>query len=167
MPIDHNKIFLANSCHHGYDLFMIKISLVGAVILFLIGCSQMITPMIVPTRTLTPSIGVNLTLTVHPEIVQETPAMNEVPIPTPLDPNLEKIVTQAKNDLANQLAIDPGQINLLEVASVTWPDGSLGCPQPDMVYTQVQVDGIRIRFQAGEQIYEYHGGGGRTPFLCK
>lgn len=127
----------------------------------------MITPAIVPTRTLTPSIGVNLTLTVHPENAQETSVMNEVPIPTPLDSNLQKIVTQAKNDLANRLAIDPEQIELLEAASVTWPDGSLGCPQPDMLYTQLQVDGIRIRFRAGEHIYEYHGGGGRAPFLCE
>jgi hypothetical protein len=93
--------------------------------------------------------------------------MNEVSIPTPLDPYLEKIVTQAKADLAIRLAIDPRQIDLIEAASVTWPDGSLGCPQPGMVYTQVQVDGIRLRFRAGEHIYEYHGGAGRVPFLCK
>jgi len=93
--------------------------------------------------------------------------MNEVPIPTPFDPGLEKIVTQAKNDLANRLVIAPEQIELLEVASVTWPDGSLGCPQPDMAYTQVQVDGLRIRFSVDDRIYEYHSGGARAPFLCE
>ncbi len=93
--------------------------------------------------------------------------MNEVPIPTPFDPSMEKTVTQAKDDLAQRLAIDPGQIVLVEAASVTWPDGSLGCPQPGMAYTQVQVDGLLIRFSAGGRIYEYHGGGGRAPFLCQ
>jgi len=100
-------------------------------------------------------------------MTQVTPVMNEVPIPTPLDPSLEKIVTQAKDDLAQRLAIDPAQIELVEAASVTWPDGSLGCPQPGMMYTQVQVDGLRLRFRAGGRIYEYHGGGGRAPCLCE
>jgi len=115
--------------------------------------------------TNTPQNAIQLTST--PENTQEMPIMNEVPISTPLDPGMETIVTTAKNDLATRLAIDPGQIELLEAASVTWPDGSLGCPKPGMLYTQVQVDGIRIRFQAGEQVYEYHGGGERPPFLCK
>ncbi len=93
--------------------------------------------------------------------------MNEVPLPTPLDPSLEKIVTQAKDDLAQRLAMDPGQIELVEAASVTWPDGSLGCPQPGMAYTQALVDGLLIRLRAGDRIYEYHSGAGRAPFLCE
>jgi hypothetical protein len=95
------------------------------------------------------------------------PALNVVPIPTPLDPALEKVVAQAREDLARQLSIDPGQIDLVSVSSVTWPDSSLGCPQPGMLYTQVLVDGLLIRFRAGGSLYEYHGGGGRPAFLCK
>ena len=93
--------------------------------------------------------------------------MNEVPISTPFDPGLEQIVAQVKDDLAKRLTIGVDQIEVLEATSVTWPDASLGCPKPGMAYTQVQVDGIRIRLQVGEQIYEYHGGGGRAPFLCE
>lgn len=93
--------------------------------------------------------------------------MNEVPISTPFDAGLESFVMQAKDDLAKRLSIPTEQINVLEAASVIWPDGSLGCPKPGMLYTQVQVDGILIRLQVGEQTYEYHGGGGRAPFLCK
>lgn len=93
--------------------------------------------------------------------------MNEVHVPTPLDPSLQKIVTQAKSDLAQRLAMDPAQIDLVEAASVTWPDGSLGCPQPGMAYIQVQVDGLLIRLRARDHIYEYHSGGARAPFLCE
>lgn len=96
-----------------------------------------------------------------------TPVMNEVPIPIPLGSYLEKIVTEAKNDLAQRLAIDVGQIELLEATSIIWPDGSLGCPQPGMLYTQVQVDGVRLRFRVKDHIYEYHSGGTRAPFLCE
>ena len=93
--------------------------------------------------------------------------MNGVPIPPPFDAPLEKVVTQAKEDLAKRLAININQVNLVELQSVTWPDGSLGCPQPGMAYTQVTVDGLLIRLSAGANSYEYHSGGGRAPFLCE
>lgn len=93
--------------------------------------------------------------------------MNEVPIPTPLDSGLDLFVFKAKDDLAKRLAIDPQQIELLDAASVTWPDGSLGCPKPGMAYTQVQVEGIRIRLSVNGKVFDYHGGGGRELFLCE
>jgi hypothetical protein len=134
---------------------MNKIRFVGGLILLLLtACSQM--------STQNPSALTRL----PSETVEETPVMNEVPVPTPLDPSLEKIVVQVKNDLAQRLAIDAGQIELVEAASVTWPDGSMGCPQPGMEYTQVQVDGLLIRLRAKDRIYEYHSGGARAPFLC-
>ena len=153
---------------------LLKVVLAGGIVLLIAGCSQMITPnasdtttQVVPTQTLLSAFTVVPILTALPENPQETPIMNEVPIPTPLDPSLEKIVTQAKNDLVQRLAIDPEQVELFEVTSVTWPDGSLGCPRPGMEYTQVQVDGLVIRFRVTDSVYEYHSGGGRAPFLCK
>jgi len=89
------------------------------------------------------------------------------PIPMPLDPALQKVVMQAKQDLARRLAIPEEQIELVEVQSVVWPDKGLGCPQPGMVYLQVQVDGLLIRFKAGGHVYDYHSGGNRSPFLCE
>jgi len=96
-----------------------------------------------------------------------TPDMNVVPIPTPLDPALQKLVAQAQADLEQRLAIPIGQVELVAVQSVTWPDASLGCPQPGMGYLQVQVDGLLIRLSAGSRLYEYHSGGSRPPFLCE
>ncbi len=93
--------------------------------------------------------------------------MSSVPIPTPLDPGMEKVVLQAKDDLSKRLTVNIDQISLVEVQTVTWPDGSLGCPAPGMAYIQVQVDGLLIRLRAGENLYEYHSGGARSPFLCK
>ena len=136
----------------------------------LLGCGQKVAPETISsdisTRVITVSTAVNLITTTYPENKQETPVMNEVPISTPLDPNLDKYVTQAKDDLASRLAIDLGQIEILEAVSVTWPDKGLGCPQPGLEYPQVQVDGVLIRLGVGDSIYEYHGGGGRAPFLC-
>jgi len=70
-------------------------------------------------------------------------------------------------DLATRLAVAPDVIELLEAWAVVWPDGSLGCPQPGMIYPQVQVDGIVIRLGVAGVAYQYHGGGRRAPFLCE
>jgi hypothetical protein len=140
-----------------YDPFVNKIRLVGGLILLLLtACSPMSTQNPSASMTSLPS-----------EAVEETPVMNKVPVPTPLDPSLGKIVTQVKNNLAQRLGIEPEQIELVEAASVTWPDGSMGCPKPGMAYTQVQVDGLLIRLRAKDRIYEYHSGGARAPFLCE
>lgn len=87
--------------------------------------------------------------------------------PRPYSPNMEDLVIQAKGDLAARLSTTIDEIEVLEATSVVWPDASLGCPQPDMRYKQVQVDGVLIRLQAGGQVCEYHGCGSRGLFLCR
>jgi len=91
----------------------------------------------------------------------------EPTIPEPEDPALRRLVERARKNLAARLSIDADTIELLEVESVVWSDGSLGCAQPGRVYTQALVDGIRIRLRVGKRIYHYHGGGRREPFLCE
>jgi hypothetical protein len=50
--------------------------------------------------------------------------------------------------------------------SVTWRDGSLGCPQPDRMYTQALVRGWRLRVQAGGQELDYHASARGQWLLC-
>ena len=119
-----------------------------------------------PRRNTREWTGVTVTQS-QPSITKEKNAMSGTPIPMPIDPALQKVVTQAKQALARRLAIPEEQIELVEVQSVIWPDKSLGCPQPGMVYIQIQVDGLLIRFRAGGQVYEYRSGGNRPPFLCE
>jgi hypothetical protein len=87
--------------------------------------------------------------------------------PTPEVPYLANLVQQAQQDLARRLDIPIGSIEFLEFEDVVWPDGSLGCPMPGMAYTQVLVEGYRILLQYEDQVYAYHGGGSRPPFLCQ
>lgn len=70
-------------------------------------------------------------------------------------------------DLAARLAVTAATIEIVEARPVVWPDGSLGCPQPGMMYPQVQVEGIVIRLRVAGEEYQYHGGGRREPFLCE
>lgn len=93
-----------------------------------------------------------------------------VPVPTIPDPSHsspEGLVAEAIDDLAQRLNVAAEAIEVVRVEEVTWRDGSLGCPQPGMAYTQALVNGMRMELRAGGQIYHYHSGGGRPPFLCK
>jgi len=91
----------------------------------------------------------------------------EVMKPTPSDPYIANLVQQAQQDLATRLNVSSETIAFLGFEDVVWPDGSLGCPQPGMGYTQVMVEGYRILLYFEGQTYAYHGGGNRLPFLCQ
>lgn len=77
------------------------------------------------------------------------------------------VVEQAKADLMKRLGVDAGQVTVVSSAEVTWPDGSLGCPQPGMRYTQMVVQGNRTVLAVGGKQYAYHSSAHRAPFLCE
>jgi hypothetical protein len=106
--------------------------------------------------------------------VTPTPASVEVEgtfgTPVPLDPTdsaVAEMVTQAKADLAQRLSVSPEEITLVDVEAVVWRDGSLGCPQPGMMYIQVLKEGARIRLSVGDEVFHYHSDGSQPPFLCE
>ncbi len=113
------------------------------------------------------------------KLVEATPLpkeMTPIPLssPTPgddgqmtIEPGLEDLIEQAVADLAQRLDIDPESIQVLEAKSVVWSDGSLGCPQPGMYYTQALQAGALIRLHAQGKDYAYHSGHSRVPFLCE
>jgi len=89
------------------------------------------------------------------------------PIPPPPGSTENQLVVAAREDLADRLGIPVEQIELITLEAVTWPDGSLGCPEPGVEYIQVQREGTLIRLRVGTRIYQYHSGGSRPPFLCE
>lgn len=60
-----------------------------------------------------------------------------------------------------------GEPELVSAENVTFSDGSLGCPQPGMSYTQALVDGMRVIVSADGTSYDYRFGNGDTPRLCE
>ncbi|MGB5660031.1 MAG: hypothetical protein WBO54_11160 [Thermoanaerobaculia bacterium] len=86
---------------------------------------------------------------------------------TQYDAGLEPLVVMAKEDLAERQEVEVEVIEVLEAELVVWPDASIGCPDPEMMYIQVLQDGSRIRLQVEEAVFEYHTGGERMPFLCE
>jgi len=75
-------------------------------------------------------------------------------------------VAAATDDLARYLDVSTDIIDWVSFEEVLWPDGALGCPQPDVFYTQAVVAGSLIVFEVAEVPYEYHAAQGSDPFLC-
>ena len=118
-----------------------------------------------PGSSVPPSTGPPSTppLSATPLPPASAPASSQLP-GTAMDPTLP-LVTDAVADLASHLDISPGDVTVVAAREVTWPDGSLGCPEPGMMYTQALVDGTLVVLEADGQRYEYHGG---TPLvLCE
>jgi hypothetical protein len=57
-------------------------------------------------------------------------------------------------------------VKVTAAEAVTWADGSLGCPEPGMMYTQALVPGYRITVQAGRETLHYHAGRTGPPKYC-
>lgn len=89
-----------------------------------------------------------------------SPPENEAPLDNPL-------ISQAKEDLAERLNVPVEEIELLSFEEVVWGNTSMGCPQPGMRYRQVPQDGALIQLGFEGQVYDYHSGGSRGPFLCE
>lgn len=94
-----------------------------------------------------------------------TPESPSTPQEDKLPPGSEDAVQLAKEDLARRLDLSSDVIDVVSVEEVEWPDTSLGCPQPGMMYAQVITPGYCVVLGAEGQIYEYHSGG-RQVVLC-
>lgn len=95
-----------------------------------------------------------------PPLASPTPESAELadtpPMPNPSDPELQKMIETAAEDLANRFSIASDQIQLQEALEMTWPDSSLGCPNPSSMYMQVLTPGYLIRLQTPDSTFEYH-----------
>lgn len=78
-----------------------------------------------------------------------------------------KMVVLAGEDLAEYLGISAEAIQLKRIEHVIWPDASLGCPQPNMMYAQVLTPGYRIVLQAEAREYNYHTDETGTVIRCE
>jgi hypothetical protein len=59
-------------------------------------------------------------------------------------------------DAARRFQVAESAVVLSRAEQVTWNDGSLGCPQPGQMYTQMLVSGYRIVASTSEGQMEYH-----------
>ena len=75
-----------------------------------------------------------------------------------LDPILKEAAALAK--------VDREQLVIVRAESVVWNDGSLGCPEPGMIYTQALLNGYWVVIDAAGQKYDFRVGSRGNFRLC-
>lgn len=91
-----------------------------------------------------------------------TPSFSTPTLTTPLD----TAVAAALADAARRTGIRITALSVQSAEAVTWRDGSLGCEQPGMAYSQALAPGFRIRIRAADTVFDYHAGRGGPPVFC-
>ncbi len=94
-------------------------------------------------------------------VAQQSPLRPQIPPPTPSGVTGEApqaLLDAILDDAAQQTGLDRSALIIVQDQAVVWPDGSLGCPQPGMMYTMALVDGYHVLVQAGDQLLDYRVG---------
>ena len=78
----------------------------------------------------------------------------------------EAIAAAVRVDAAKLLGRSDAASLSVSVESVIWSDGSLGCPQPGLMYTQALVPGWRLVVRDGQREWLYHASAGGAWLLC-
>ncbi len=122
-----------------------------------------------PLRLLGPLLP-TLALLVVVACAQPSSRLEQQPTPSPTGGELNSVakeaVETAKADLAERKRIPEESIVVAKVEAVSWPDASLGCPEPGMVYAQVVTPGYAIILEYGLETHEYHSDEGRRVVYC-
>ena len=121
----------------------------GLAAALLVACAPPVSPAAAPASTPLP---------VTPTVLS-TPMPELVPSPTSV-PAAASLTTQA-TQTAQQIAADalgvaPDQVKVLAITPVDWPDASLGCPQPGMMYGQVVTPGYQAQVEVDGQVHDVH-----------
>jgi hypothetical protein len=128
-----------------------------------------VTPTVTGTHTPLPEIEAT------PEATEDKPPSlptKELPVPVTPNPGAanalpDDLLTAIKADAANKAGADSAQVEVISVEEVTWNDGSLGCPQPGMMYTQARVPGYKVIVKVGDQQFTYHAAQRGSFVECK
>jgi len=88
----------------------------------------------------------------------EAPVLGETPV---------EVMEQIAADLEQRAGIQRAALSVIRSEAVTWNDGSLGCPQPGVFYTQATIDGYWVVVQVGGVTYDYRVGRGNLVVLCE
>lgn len=68
--------------------------------------------------------------------------------------------------IAADLGVSPESVQVITIESRDWPDSSLGCPQPDMLYAQVITPGYLVLVDVSGERIEYHTDERGTVVRC-
>jgi hypothetical protein len=94
------------------------------------------------------------------------------PVPTPSGPAVSgslgpAVLDPILADASARTGAPKESIEIVTAEARTWPDGSLGCPQPGMAYTQVVTEGYQVVVRAANRTLDYRGSGLGAFRLCE
>lgn len=90
--------------------------------------------------------------------------------PAPNRDLLQGVVTiqqLARQDLAKRLGVEDTSIHVEGIRPTSWPDGSLGCPEPGQTYAQGPIKGFLIKLEHEGKTYTYHADTARVVSCAK
>ena len=116
----------------------------------------------IPPRVTDPPDTIEIPMSQTPERVppaeSTTPVTGEVP---------QGLLDAIYKDLAGRTGTVPDEISVIQAQSIVWNDGSLGCPQPGMAYTQATVPGYWVVLEVDGKQYDYRVTSRGYFFLCE
>jgi hypothetical protein len=107
------------------------------------------------------------------DMPEPTPTRDDLPerVPGDMPPVTgeapEDVLSPIIDDVAERTGAEPAEIEVLRSQSITWNDGSLGCPKPGMVYTQALVEGYWVVLSYQGQEFDYRVDERGAFFLCE
>lgn len=70
------------------------------------------------------------------------------PVPT-------RIMQQIVDEVSRESGVERSDLEVVRAEQATWNDGALGCPQPNVEYTQMIVQGYWVIVRAGGEEFDY------------
>jgi hypothetical protein len=105
-----------------------------------------------------------------PDLTQPTPSDGEPTMPDQNLPSPGDVPEQLFRDMVEEAAVvagvTPAEVTVDRAVAVIWNDGSLGCPEPGLMYTQVLVDGYWVVLRAGGQEFDFRASQSGEVKLC-
>lgn len=84
-----------------------------------------------------------------------------------VDPSVPKeLLDNIRVDAAERAKSLPDSVRVIMARKEIWSDGSMGCPVPDEVYTQMQTTGYHIVTSVGLQKFDYRAAENGRFRLC-
>src|SRR5262245_10943207 len=97
----------------------------------------------------------------------ETPAPTSTPHTSRVAPQVpEAILNSILMEAAKLTNVSPQELVIARAEAVVWNDGSLGCPEPGMQYTQALINGYWVVIKAAAQTYDFRVDRGGSFRLC-
>lgn len=117
----------------------------------------------------TPDRSMRLTPDALPTGVERVPDSETSPEGV-VEPIPEELMTQILTNLQTQVGVSslaPEDYEIIRAEAVIWSDGSLGCPEPGMMYTQALVEGYHVIIEANGETWDYRLSQNGQVKLCE